>query len=451
MSVRTAIAVVVGASSAAVLAAAVSVAGWVLNWPPMVAGVVCAAFLIIATCLTGALVGLAIARPVTSQRLPAPVETARMVAANAETPSIPLRQATPSQPPRAWATFEDRATDVDEDAQVPPNTIAALHRALERLAKGQFTDLHDATAPLPDALTDALTRAADRWQEDRRMAHERIERLRKAREKDSEERETFRKAMQNLSDEVTASTQVRDAFLSRMSHELRTPLNAILGYIEMLDEDLEDEDLRGDVHRIRSSAANLLGTITAVLDLTQLESGAYSVLPQEVDLDGLVREVERAVNAEAVRNGNALEVRVMPGVGANLDRRMVHSILLNLLSNACKYTKNGTVKLLVAEVDNRVRILVTDTGIGMTPRQIEAALTPFSQADDSSTRRYDGTGLGLSVVHGFVEAMGGTLGITSQPGHGATVDVELPRDCAHIVSDAENPNLLDEQPTMLAR
>ncbi len=342
-------------------------------------------------------------------------------------------------------------TDVDAP-RPPPGPSPEVLRALESLAEQRWTTLERQIRDLPSTFGTSLSRVAAAWQKDHRAAGDRIQRLQSAQATDRGERRRLLDALKRLTAELAASAQARDAFLSRMSHELRTPLNAILGYAEMLEEDLDDEELCRDLKRIRSSAANLLGTITAVLDLTQLESGQYEVVPQPLDVAAMAREVGDAVQSDALANRNTLQVRAVPGTEATLDRRMLHSILFNLLSNACKYTHDGTVKLLVGEVEDRLRIVVADTGIGMTQRQIEAAMTPFNQGDASTTRRYDGSGLGLSVVHGFVEAMGGTLTIKSQPGEGAAVEVELPQACkARSATPAGAESSLEDQPTLLAR
>jgi signal transduction histidine kinase len=222
-------------------------------------------------------------------------------------------------------------------------------------------------------------------------------------------------------------TGAHDAFLMRMSHELRTPLNAILGYADMLVDELEDDELISDAVRIRQAGRHLLGLVTAVLDLTQMQSGRHAVEPEPVDLKALVDEVVDGVRPVADEHRNELQVSVQVDAQPWLDRRMVQSILFNLVHNGAKYTKDGMVTVRVTVSDQTAEIFVGDTGIGMTERQVEQAFVPFGQADMSTTRAYDGTGLGLAVCRGFAEAMGGELAVDSKIGEGARITVTLPR------------------------
>ena len=246
------------------------------------------------------------------------------------------------------------------------------------------------------------------------------------------------------------SLSVQEAFLSRMSHELRTPLNAISGYVEMLLEEA-DEALVGDLRRIRLASLNLTALVTGVLDLTELQSGSYAVRPEPIALPDLIRAVVDSARITADNQKNKLVVEVDPHLQVTLDKRMLQSILFNLVSNACKYTVGGTVRVAAALEDEEgapvVVIRVEDTGIGMTDRQIEAAFRPFTQADETSTRRYDGSGVGLAVVKGFVESMGGRVAIDSQPGKGARVTVTLPTE---VGARSEDP-FGEDEPTMLVR
>ncbi|MEM6926491.1 MAG: HAMP domain-containing sensor histidine kinase [Myxococcota bacterium] len=428
MSRRLPIAVVLlGAVPSVLLTAAGVAAGTTLGWPQLAVAAIGLTGIALSSSLAGLGIGAALVR-----RPPLPAT---------DDPSAP------EEADDEESTLVD-ALPVDNTASL----ALAVQDGLRCLAEQRWDELGVATAMLPPELRLPILEASEIWQEDRRTARDRVSRLRDGRDADNDERTRLLDALQKLTEELASSARARDAFLSRMSHELRTPLNAILGYAEMLEEDLEDPDFVSDVRRIRSSAANLLGTITAVLDLTQLESGQYDVVPQPLDVGAMAQEVGLAVTSEAQANGNTLEVRALPGIQALLDRRMLHSILFNLLSNACKYTRDGTVQLLVADVEDRLRIVVADTGIGMTQRQIEAAMTPFAQGDDSSTRRYDGSGLGLSVVHGFVEAMGGSLAIRSQPGEGASVEVELPKTCeARHATPVSAGHSIEDQPTIFAR
>lgn len=247
--------------------------------------------------------------------------------------------------------------------------------------------------------------------------------------------------------------EAQEAFLARMSHELRTPLNAVNGYCELLLEDAEGP-ARVDLERIRVAAANLGALVTSVLDLSELQSGDYALRPEVVRLDELVGRVVDASRFVADQQRDTLEVEVERELVVTVDRRMLSSILFHLVSNACKFTLKGTVRIAARSAQTELRgvpsdaleVVVSDTGIGMTPRQIEAAFQPFSQGDDSFTRRYDGGGVGLAVVNGFVQAMGGEVAITSVPGAGATVKVLLPKEVR-----PRNDFLGDDEDTVLLR
>jgi signal transduction histidine kinase len=242
-----------------------------------------------------------------------------------------------------------------------------------------------------------------------------------------------------------------------MSHELRTPLNAISGYAEMLLEEA-DEAVAPDLRKIRLASLNLTALVTGVLDLTELQSGSYAVRPEPLQVEALVAEVVESARITADNQRNRLEVEVEPRLAVVLDKRMTRSVLFNLVSNACKYTTGGLVRVTAKgapdglpgtprEGEASVVFEVIDSGIGMTERQIEAAFRPFSQADETSTRRYDGSGVGLAVVKGFVEAMGGSVAIASEPGKGAHVTVVLP-----VVAFAREADpLSDDEVTMLLR
>jgi signal transduction histidine kinase len=266
----------------------------------------------------------------------------------------------------------------------------------------------------------------------------------------TELRDVVRESVLRISEQrrrFEASMEVRDAFLTRMSHELRTPLNAILGYVELLLDEAEGDNA-ADLGRVRGAALNLHAIISSVLDLTQLQAGSYEILPEPIEFERLAREVADSVRLAAETNRNRLDLRVEPGLVAVLDRRMLQSILYNLASNGCKYTTNGTVTLSARRVEGRLELVVSDTGIGMTPRQIEEAFRPFTQADETTTRRYDGAGLGLAVVRGFAEAMGGGVSIQSAPGQGAQVSIVLP---LAIEPKEGGRGICEDEPTTLLR
>jgi signal transduction histidine kinase len=223
------------------------------------------------------------------------------------------------------------------------------------------------------------------------------------------------------------ANQTKSQFLANMSHELRTPLNAIIGYTELLLEDGPHEHQLEDLHHIRSAGGHLLNLINQVLDLSKLEAGKLSFVAEEVDLDQLVGEVVDTAEVLARRNRNVLVVSG-GGMGiARLDGTRLRQVLLNLLSNASKFTHEGRVVITGRDLGRHVSLSVTDTGVGIAPDAIERLFQPFVQADATTSRQYGGTGLGLAIARHFVERMGGTLTVESVVGVGSTFTVHLPR------------------------
>ncbi|MDX7951369.1 response regulator [Lichenihabitans sp. Uapishka_5] len=236
----------------------------------------------------------------------------------------------------------------------------------------------------------------------------------------------------------------KSAFIANMSHELRTPLSAIIGYSEMLQEEMADgaavADLEPDVRKIEGNARHLLGLINDVLDLSKVESGKMDVYAEAFDLEPVIHDVAATAQTLVDRKGNRLDVRVAPGIGRMFsDLTKVRQILLNLLSNAAKFTENGTVTLSVGrelfEERDHVVFQVADTGIGMTPEQLDKLFQRFVQADVSTTRKYGGTGLGLSLTKALGEILDGSVGVESREGAGSTFTVRLP--ASHRTGEAQ--------------
>ncbi len=228
----------------------------------------------------------------------------------------------------------------------------------------------------------------------------------------------------------------KSRFLATMSHELRTPLNAIIGYSEMLQEEAQEEGLESfvaDLGKVQSSARHLLALINDILDLSKIEAGRMDLHPETFDLANLVEEMKSAIKPLAEKSGNSLEVSCPTDIGTmHQDVMRVRQCLLNLLSNACKFTDQGTVRLSVERVlregKDWVRLEVSDTGIGLTAEQVGRLFHVFTQADASTTRKYGGTGLGLAITRKFCEMMGGDVTVTSEPGKGSTFTLALPAE-----------------------
>ncbi len=229
------------------------------------------------------------------------------------------------------------------------------------------------------------------------------------------------------------ASRAKSAFVANMSHELRTPLNAVIGYSEMLletAEDRKDTESVGDLRKIQGAGRHLLGLINDVLDLSKIEAGAATLEWQVTQIPQLLRQVEGTVSPLARRGGNRLIVRSDVEIGPVLtDQQKVRQILVNLVGNACKFTKDGTITIAAAvtgEEPPRVTISVSDTGIGMTADQTARLFQPFVQADQSTTRRFGGTGLGLALSRQFAHLLGGDIEVTSDAGAGSCFVLTLP-------------------------
>jgi signal transduction histidine kinase/ActR/RegA family two-component response regulator len=237
-------------------------------------------------------------------------------------------------------------------------------------------------------------------------------------------------------DAAEAANSSKSQFLANMSHELRTPLNAIIGYSDLLieeAEELEAQDLVPDLEKIRSSGKHLLGLINDVLDLSKIEAGKMEISLETFAVGEVVSAAVAMVRPLIEKNANTLRLAIDPDLGSmHADLTRVRQILLNLLSNASKFTEKGTITLVASREldDGRHWIVfeVHDTGIGMTPAQRERLFQPFTQADPSTTRKYGGTGLGLSITKRFCELMNGTIGVTSEAGEGSVFTVRLPAE-----------------------
>ncbi|HTQ53703.1 MAG TPA: ATP-binding protein [Bryobacteraceae bacterium] len=231
-----------------------------------------------------------------------------------------------------------------------------------------------------------------------------------------------------------AANRAKSTFLANMSHELRTPLNAVIGYSEMLQEVLEDrgeKDLLPDLNRIRSAGTHLLGLINDVLDLSKIEAGKLELTIEAFPVSVVLHDVASSVHPLVEKNGNRLAIDCAEPLGCVVaDLTRFRQVLMNLLSNACKFTEQGTIRLAARRVWERstdwLELQVQDTGIGMSQDQLERLFQPFVQADASTTRKYGGTGLGLTISHEYCQMMGGSLTAKSELGAGSIFTVRLP-------------------------
>jgi signal transduction histidine kinase len=230
------------------------------------------------------------------------------------------------------------------------------------------------------------------------------------------------------------ANSAKSAFLANMSHELRTPMNAIIGYSEMLLEDaqaLKQDSYASDLLKIHSSAVHLLSLINEILDLSKIEAGKMELFLEDVHLPTVIDEITNTVQPIVDKNANKLSVdcsEMIPMIKA--DSIKLRQILLNLLSNAGKFTHGGEINFTVS-MENTPEIewvvfKVSDTGIGMSKDQVDKVFDAFTQADNSTTRKYGGTGLGLTITKKFCEMMEGNISIESVPAVGSVFIVKLP-------------------------
>lgn len=250
--------------------------------------------------------------------------------------------------------------------------------------------------------------------------------------------------LRDLYQQIETASRHKSDFLSNMSHELRTPLNAIIGYSEMLAEEAEYRDQRDfipDLQKIRASGKHLLALINDILDLSKIEAGKVELFPETFNMKALIEEVASTVQPLIEKNSNIISINFADSSCAMYaDITKVRQILLNLLSNACKFTELGTITLDAvqdfSEGTSWLSVSVSDTGIGMTEQQIGKLFQPFSQADIQTARKYGGTGLGLAITRQFCEMMGGDIKVNSEFGRGTTFTIRLPLATPHAGVDA---------------
>jgi signal transduction histidine kinase len=240
------------------------------------------------------------------------------------------------------------------------------------------------------------------------------------------------------------ANRAKSAFLSTMSHELRTPLTAILGYSELLLDDARGEGRKQaiiDSANIIKAGKHLLAIVDDVLDISKIEAGRVELHYAMVDISSLVHDTVQSIQPLVQQNQNQLTLHIAPDAGTIwADPTRLHQILLNLLGNACKFTRQGQITLTV-ERDVKANSLwfrVRDTGIGMDETNLARIFQPFIQADSSTTRVYGGTGLGLTITQRLCELHGGTIEVESHPGQGSSFTVRLPCGEPQVGRTADN-------------
>jgi signal transduction histidine kinase/DNA-binding response OmpR family regulator len=247
-----------------------------------------------------------------------------------------------------------------------------------------------------------------------------------------------------------AANHAKSQFLANMSHELRTPLNAIIGYSEMLQEQLQavgQENSIADLQKIHSSGRHLQSLIDDILDLSKIEAGKMELFVETFDISSLVQEVVTTIKPLVDKKANTLQVSCADNLGfMRADMTKVRQVLFNLLSNACKFSEQGKVSLDISR--NRsaggdsIQFCVGDTGIGMSPEQIERLFQEFTQVDASTTRKYGGTGLGLAISRRFCRMMGGDIVVQSTLGRGSIFTFQIPAKVEGVSTEEHTAPLL---------
>ncbi|MFN7710691.1 MAG: sensor histidine kinase [Holosporales bacterium] len=307
---------------------------------------------------------------------------------------------------------------------VVANPLQHMLETIQRITQG---DLHKRLdAPATREFSE-LAVAFNKMTSDLSLHTEKLEERSKALEVTVE-------ALEAAKDLAESANQTKSQFLATISHELRTPLNAIIGYGEMLAEDLDTmsrDEVVSDLNKITTSGKHLLSLINDVLDVSKLEAGKMSIYLESVNLYEVVREVTTMTRPCIEKNGNVLEVSLPPDLPQmTTDVTKLRQIMANLLTNAGKFTAQGKIHLSMAiktrNEESFIEISVKDTGIGMNKEQVDRIFQAFTQADTSTTRRFGGFGLGLTITKEYCHLLAGTIHVLSEPGMGAEFIVHLP-------------------------
>lgn len=236
--------------------------------------------------------------------------------------------------------------------------------------------------------------------------------------------------LQIARDSALSASRHKSEFLANISHELRTPLQAIIGYTDLVKEDLELESMDeqvDDLNKSIRSAHNLLGLINNILDIAKIEAGKMDLYLKNIDMDDLIDETMETIMPIAIANKN--EVKVIKETMSEklvFDRQKLMQIFLNLLSNACKFTSNGSITFTIKNDESFLYFSIRDTGIGIPASELDLIFNKFTQVDGSQTRRFEGTGLGMAITQNFCELMSGQIEVESELGQGSLFSVRLP-------------------------
>ena len=264
----------------------------------------------------------------------------------------------------------------------------------------------------------------------------------------------FEKEMQAAKDAALEASNTKSSFIANMSHELRTPLNAIIGYTEILSEDAEDrgdDAAVDDLNKINDAGKHLLQLINSILDLSKIESGKMELFIEQFKLNDFLKSIKSIATPLADKKGNQLVFDVEDGeIVISSDETKLRQCLFNYISNAAKFTENGTITLKISNIEkndkNTLKFDVIDSGIGIPPEGVEKLFKEFTQVDASTTKKYGGTGLGLSITRKFAEMMGGTTYVASVEGEGSTFSIEILQTLTEetLKDEAENKKEIDK-------
>lgn len=246
--------------------------------------------------------------------------------------------------------------------------------------------------------------------------------------------------LRRAKEEAETANRMKSTFLANMSHELRTPLNAIIGYTSLMLDGMYGEltdKQHQRIERVVENSQHLLKLINDVLDISKIEAGKMELYLETFEIAPLLQDILSDVQHAATQKGNQIITQIPANIGAmHADKTKVHQILLNILSNAAKFTEKGKINFTVQRQDSHFQFTIQDSGIGMSPEQVKNVFRAFVQADVSTTRQYGGTGLGLAISSHYSEMMSGSIKVNSELGKGSTFVVELP---ANVVDKNPKP------------